>query len=533
MSDHYGNRVVPVDGRARSSARSSKIIQFHFSTMIKNTPEPLKKRADTYIAKNPKATFLNFVLQDLGNLTQEYTTYNQSTHNAVIQAYRAAASARHRKHLLGEAKGKLYSRLKDAFEAMEKEAPAVQPAITINSPQIVIGNDNIVVGQGANLQISDSLSAEQGSTGAGETHSMQPGEGQQLCVGENNVVVGEHASVVVVKRKRSDDIEVEDVEVQIGKKTFNIPDITSMPTPNKPKYSAASQKLMSRNMTFATAAYPRAIIIGEYPTLLQHLKRVLGDTGSWASWDTWALALDPETLPDEEGRLWRILRHGLHSMHGYVSPNARFFQDDHERTPTADLVVPLLAPLRETGLISWHWCEYAINSKKEDPSRTGDAPRFADGLGKDPSTRDEIVFIESSGGLLKEKSEHTEGDSIKLLESACYALKLFLSKYKGASMKTARRKALMIVQFIQNRLTLSKMTLGADGRTCKVEEVRSACIPTSWDEFGSLMGVTELVAEMFRTLNEQQQINKNIRLEHNQLTEDPVPFEESIRHHMS
>ncbi|KAI9087770.1 hypothetical protein DFS34DRAFT_598515 [Phlyctochytrium arcticum] len=512
MSDHYGNRVVPVDGRARSSARSSKIIQFHFSTMIKNTPEPLKKRADTYIAKNPKATFLNFVLQDLGNLTQEYTTYNQSTHNAVIQAYRAAASARHRKHLLGEAKGKLYSRLKDAFEAMEKEAPAVQPAITINSPQIVIGNDNIVVGQGANLQISDSLSAEvnisyttflqnlfsniiiaqQGSTGAGETHSMQPGEGQQLCVGENNVVVGEHASVVVVKRKRSDDIEVEDVEVQIGKKTFNIPDITSMPTPTN-----QNTPQPPKNSSF---------------------ERVLGDTGSWASWDTWALALDPETLPDEEGRLWRILRHGLHSMHGYVSPNASGAST---------------GPARETGLISWHWCEYAINSKKEDPSRTGDAPRFADGLGKDPSTRDEIVFIESSGGLLKEKSEHTEGDSIKLLESACYALKLFLSKYKGASMKTARRKALMIVQFIQNRLTLSKMTLGADGRTCKVEEVRSACIPTSWDEFGSLMGVTELVAEMFRTLNEQQQINKNIRLEHNQLTEDPVPFEESIRHHMS
>ncbi|KAI7899101.1 uncharacterized protein BX663DRAFT_423765, partial [Cokeromyces recurvatus] len=159
---------------------------------------------------------------------------------------------------------------------------------------------------------------------------------------------------------------------------------------------------------------------------------------------------------------------------------------NHERTPFVEYVIPMFKYLsKETGMLDFSWCEklvqtqkYAQISEVDYESRSTDA-KYADGLGK--ANNSEVLFIESSSGLLQENISHTLEDTLKLLVECNGALCYILRHFKNSRFKTALKKSTFGVQVIKDTVTLSKMNLKED-RLWKFVELRSAVIPTNWSD---------------------------------------------------
>ncbi|KAI9099813.1 hypothetical protein DFS34DRAFT_684848 [Phlyctochytrium arcticum] len=436
--------------------------------------QSVSERATVYCRTTPRANLYEFLQQDLPNLVNTYPTYDSVVHGEVMNIYRQATKECKRRYLLGYITKLLFKSINTAFETL-KATPTNIPDIQIN---------------------------------------INAPNAHQVAIGDNITQVDNGAS----KRKRqdSDDDPEEvdsaaDVHISIKKKSFTIPSVNlHYATPNKPKMSHDHIHSLSRNIQVATGfSLEHSELINIPEALLTEFEN----------------NKEAGRLLEEEGLFWRILRYGLIALHGVLFPLASNNYDDHERTAMVDLVIPWLSPLRLVGRMGWRWCEFSIGSKRRDPNND-EQGKYADGLALEWASGQEVIFLESSGGLLKENVGHNMDDSVKLIESACYALREYLSNHKGASFASVSQQNVFILQVIRDRLTLSRVGVAASGEHWQAVELRSAKVPVSWSGISAAISVAELLATLYQGLQRQQQLHQQIEDEINGLV-SPVALEDT------
>ncbi|KAI9089445.1 hypothetical protein DFS34DRAFT_414855 [Phlyctochytrium arcticum] len=514
----------------------SHLLLFSLCSPLRTTAmiKVLEQRALDYIKSAQKPSLFDFLVNDVPNLVQEHVTFNDVTHGDVVTAYQNAAKRSKRKYLLGEPKKNIFPKISTAFEQLKASKQGASGAVII-ADQVQIGNNNTL--SQTVLKRKDREEEEEVCTGPCTA----------CCLN-----LSPDLYTNVFHPKAANDQIAEDINVKNKRQSFTIPTCkVAGLTPCKPKLALPHLEMLGKNANIATSfaitgshqdALPRRLVeefqackeagrqrqaLAKYPAVSAHLRHMLRQLDDWDRWDDLAYQLSPMSLGPEEGHFWRTLRYGLVAMHGVLAPIAASHVDNHERTATVDLVIPWLGPLRLLGTVSWKWCEFGLTAKKM--AKAAEAGRFADGLALERANGAEIIFLESSGGLLRENVEHNMDDNVKLIESACFAMKEFMSKHKDADFYTIKKRAVYTFQLVRNVVTLSRVGLAPDGTHWDVVELRSTVLPTSWDNAGAAMGVAELLATIYQELKVQKEVQRRANDEINGLS-TPVPLERTVRH---
>ncbi|CEP16440.1 hypothetical protein [Parasitella parasitica] len=190
--------------------------------------------------------------------------------------------------------------------------------------------------------------------------------------------------------------------------------------------------------------------------------------------------------------------------------------NNHERTPFVKYIVPMFKYFsRETQFLEFCWCEKGLETQDMAVMENNDFvislcnKKYADGLGKNTMTSNEEFFVECSSGFEKEMVNHSLDDTLKLLVECSNSLLYTIKQNKNASIDSITKKCTFGVQVIKQTLTLTKMTLSKSGKW-KLVEVRSACIPTSWQLRANWNLLFEMLATIYHELLEQRKLDAQI-----------------------
>ncbi|RCH89981.1 hypothetical protein CU098_009815 [Rhizopus stolonifer] len=201
--------------------------------------------------------------------------------------------------------------------------------------------------------------------------------------------------------------------------------------------------------------------------------------------------------------------------------------NNHERTPFVKYIVPMFKYFgQETNLIEFSWCEKSLETygmaalESSDFVKNTCDRKYADALGKGTTTENEEFFIESSSGFEKENINHSLDDTLKLLAECSNALLHVIKHSKKASIDTITKKCTLGVQVIKQTLTLTKVSLSKSGKW-KLVEVRSACIPTSWELRSQWNLLFEMLATIYHESLQQRELDTQITNEVCRLVEIP------------
>ncbi|CAO3589937.1 unnamed protein product [Absidia cylindrospora] len=185
----------------------------------------------------------------------------------------------------------------------------------------------------------------------------------------------------------------------------------------------------------------------------------------------------------------------------------------NERTPFCEHFIPVFkAFARVTGLMKFTWCEKGLINNRL-LSLCLPKPlllrSLLDGVGISHKDKLERVLIESSG----EDGGHTEEDTLKQISNTNHCLKMDLGRYKHSSYHTFLRRQIFGIHFIDDKMTLTSTRLIAPDRYAFVE-VRSARIPTSYDQRWNWISVVELLVKLKDDLIEQEEVTSLLEQEH-------------------
>lgn len=190
--------------------------------------------------------------------------------------------------------------------------------------------------------------------------------------------------------------------------------------------------------------------------------------------------------------------------------------NNHERTPFVKYIVPMFKYLgQESNLTEFSWCEKMIESQGLTVSESNDFVisfqdrKYADGLGRNTRTNNEELFIECSSGFDKEITSHSLDDTLKLLVECSNSLLHILKQNKRASMETMTKKCTFGIQVIKQTLTVTKLNLTKSGRW-RLVELRSACVPISWELRSNWNIIFEMLATLYNELLEQRRLDRLI-----------------------
>ncbi|KAI9243763.1 hypothetical protein BY458DRAFT_448114, partial [Sporodiniella umbellata] len=104
-----------------------------------------------------------------------------------------------------------------------------------------------------------------------------------------------------------------------------------------------------------------------------------------------------------------------------------------------------------------------------------------------------------------EDGNHTEEDTLKLMEYTSNCLKNEINQYQYASWATFGRRRMLAVQCIGSKLTLLSTSRIGTGKWCFVE-VRSAIVPRDWEDRYYLNRLMELLMKLKELLLEQEEV---------------------------
>ncbi|CAO3601135.1 unnamed protein product [Absidia cylindrospora] len=131
--------------------------------------------------------------------------------------------------------------------------------------------------------------------------------------------------------------------------------------------------------------------------------------------------------------------------------------------PVCENVLPIFKYFSAaTSLLSFIWCE-----KSSMPYRQlmvyfpGSGSKLFDGIGTSVKDKVERVLIECSGDI---DGDHTKEDCLKLLECMSKCLQLEMMNYRLASIATFKKRRIIGIQSIGNKITLTSTGL-ADATT--------------------------------------------------------------------
>ncbi|KAI7889072.1 uncharacterized protein EV154DRAFT_515725 [Mucor mucedo] len=128
--------------------------------------------------------------------------------------------------------------------------------------------------------------------------------------------------------------------------------------------------------------------------------------------------------------------------------------------------------------------------------------KLLDGIGFSSKDKVERVMMECSG---EEDGNHTEEDTLKLMEYTSNCLKNEIHQYQYASWTTFGRRCIFAIQCIGNKLTLLSTSRMGIGKWCFVE-IRSAIVPRDWEDRYYLNRVMELLMKLKEMLLEQEEV---------------------------
>jgi len=107
---------------------------------------------------------------------------------------------------------------------------------------------------------------------------------------------------------------------------------------------------------------------------------------------------------------------------------------------------------------------------------------------------------------LSEDVSHSNGDTLKLIQSATEIPKAELLNNLDCSYTTFLRRKILIVQTVTNKMTLSSVSL-LDETRYKVIELRSGNVPVKWEDRYNWMKIFELLSTvMVSSLAESRMI---------------------------
>jgi hypothetical protein len=135
-----------------------------------------------------------------------------------------------------------------------------------------------------------------------------------------------------------------------------------------------------------------------------------------------------------------------------------------------------------------------------------------------------VIFLFLGSSTEKQKSY-----SVKLISECNGALYYILSQFNKCSFETALKRSTYGIQIIKNTATLSRMNLKND-LLWKFVELRSAQVPTSWNDRFDWVKMFELLATLYLGLLEQEKINVQIKKENSGLTK--ITTEQTLVAHL-
>ncbi|KAI8333602.1 hypothetical protein BC941DRAFT_473351 [Chlamydoabsidia padenii] len=225
-----------------------------------------------------------------------------------------------------------------------------------------------------------------------------------------------------------------------------------------------------------------------------------------------------DPLSEKGSALLKIMRHTLTSFHLALS-NTSLFTQNHERTSFIENIIPSLLSLSKvTGFVEFKWCETEVTSSKSLALRESDyhhqgSRKYADALGVfQNANKMEVIVVEASSGILKERTAHTIEDCLKLLECSVKSLQKEAMLNKDASMKTFGKLKVFAIQVIKNQVTLSEVHMNDQKSWCFVEK-RTATLPSTWDDRILLVRYLELIATLFDDLCRNQYVVRQLLTE--------------------
>ncbi|CAO3595813.1 unnamed protein product [Absidia cylindrospora] len=182
----------------------------------------------------------------------------------------------------------------------------------------------------------------------------------------------------------------------------------------------------------------------------------------------------------------------------------------NERTPFCEHVLPVFKYFSATtGLVSFIWCEKASMSIKQLMVYQPAGPlKLFDGIGTSVKDKVERILIECSGDM---DGDHTEEDSLKLLECTSKCLQLEMMNYRLASIETFKKRRIISIQSIGNKITMTATALG-DGVYYYIEQ-RSTIVPRDWEDKVYWIKVMEFLLKLKELLLEQEQVTEQLKKE--------------------
>ncbi|KAL7316928.1 hypothetical protein PS15m_003352 [Mucor circinelloides] len=133
-----------------------------------------------------------------------------------------------------------------------------------------------------------------------------------------------------------------------------------------------------------------------------------------------------------------------------------------------------------------------------------------DGVGYSIKDKTERLVVECSG---EADGEHTEEDTLKLMEATSRCLKNEMAKYLSASWDTFGARKVLALQSINNTITLLA-TKRVDGNKWAFIEQRSALIPRDWEDRLHWIKVMELLLKLNDLFAEQENVTQRLKKEH-------------------
>lgn len=136
--------------------------------------------------------------------------------------------------------------------------------------------------------------------------------------------------------------------------------------------------------------------------------------------------------------------------------------------------------------------------------------KLMDGIGYSVKDKAERVAIECSGEV---DGDHTEEDTLKLMEATSRCLKSEMGRYQSSSWSTFGDRKVLAIQVVNSTITLLA-TKRVEGNKWAFIEQRSASIPRDQEDRMYWTKVIELLMKWKELLTEQEEITRKLKLEH-------------------
>ncbi|KAI9316042.1 hypothetical protein BX666DRAFT_1954199 [Dichotomocladium elegans] len=200
----------------------------------------------------------------------------------------------------------------------------------------------------------------------------------------------------------------------------------------------------------------------------------------------------------------------------------------NERTAFIEHVIPVIKYYNAVyKRLHIQWAEKGFQSNRFIaiclPNEGQFPKKLVDGIRIGLDDRTERLIIESSG---EEDDGHTMEDTLKIIECSIQCLKMDMSNHKYARFETFKRRRVLGLQYIGDKLSLLSIgVLDEKHWSCVLE--RSAVVPRAWRERRNWIKVFEMLLRMDALLSEQCILSDTLLDEH---TSGAIPGEQTIRH---